>query len=74
MIELTRLNHQVVVVNASHIVTVESTPDTLLTLFGGEKILVRESLDEVVEGVIHYLRRVGWVPMLLRPGIGNEET
>ncbi len=67
MIELTRLNHTEVVVNASHIVTVEETPDTKLTLLSGEILMVREEPGEVKDLVIRYLRRVGFVPMVVRP-------
>ena len=59
MIRLTRLNHQEMVVNITHIVTLEATPDTIVTLFGGEKLLVCESLSEVIERAIQYLRRCG---------------
>jgi flagellar protein FlbD len=71
MINLTRLNQQAVVVNASHIVTVETTPDTLVTLFNGERLLVRESAAEIQRLVIEYLRRVGWVAMLVRADLGD---
>jgi len=67
MVRLTRLNHQEIIVNAGHIVIVESTPDTLVTLFGGEKILVRETPEEVIERVISFWRKVGRVPMLVPP-------
>ena len=59
MITLSRLNHQDVIVNASHIVSVESIPDTLVTLYGGDKLLVRETPQEVVERVVQYHRRIG---------------
>jgi flagellar protein FlbD len=72
MIALTRLNRRDVVVNASHIVTVEATPDTLVTLQNGEKLMVRESPEEVVDRVLAFLRRVGWVAMLTRAdGVGG---
>ena len=59
MIRLTRLNQDEIVVNVAHIVTIESTPDTLVTLYGGEKLMVRETQAEVTERVIQFLRRVG---------------
>jgi len=65
MIPVTRLNHQEVIVNAAHIVTVESTPDTLVTLFSGEKLLVREKPEEITERVISFYRRVGRVPLVI---------
>ncbi len=60
MITLTRLNQTPVVVNAAHIATVESTPDTLITLLGGERILVIESPAEISRKVVAYLKQVGW--------------
>jgi len=46
------------VVNAELIKFVESTPDTLITLTTGEKIMVRETLEEVVDRAILYGRRI----------------
>jgi flagellar protein FlbD len=56
MIPLTKLNNQSFVVNADLIKFVESTPDTLLTLTTGERILVKETSDEVIRRVVHYGR------------------
>lgn len=58
MIRLTRLNNQVLVVNSDLVKYVESAPDTVLTLITGEKILVRESADEVIERMIEFRRRI----------------
>jgi flagellar protein FlbD len=59
MVHLTRLNHQDVLVNATHIVLVEATPDTLVTLFSGEKLLVRESPHDVAAQLVSFYRRIG---------------
>lgn len=58
MIRLTRLNGQPLVVNAEVIKTVEQTPDTMVTLLNGDHLIVRETLDEVVERAIDYGRRL----------------
>lgn len=58
MISLTRLNHSEIYVNAELIEYVESTPDTVLTLTTGAKLLVEESAPEVVSRVIAYRQRV----------------
>lgn len=58
MIRLTRFNNQVFTVNSDLIKFVENAPDTVLTLITGEKILVRESADEVVRRVIDFRRSV----------------
>jgi flagellar protein FlbD len=59
MIGLTRLNGRPLVVNAELIETVESTPDTVVSLITGKKLLVLESPDEVIERVMHYRRKAG---------------
>jgi len=58
MICLTRLNGQSFVVNADKIRYVESTPDTLVCCDTGEKMMVRESLQDVVRKAIDYARLV----------------
>ncbi len=58
MIQLTRLNYQALIVNCDLIKFVETAPDTVLTLVTGEKIVVRESPDEVLGSIIRYRRLV----------------
>ena len=54
MIRLTRLNNQALTVNSDLIKFVEQSPDTLITLVSGEKIVVRESVEEVLARVIEF--------------------
>ena len=58
MIPVTRLNGKRFVLNAEHIRYVENTPDTMITLINGEKIMVREPLEQVVELAVQYCRRI----------------
>jgi flagellar protein FlbD len=58
MICLTRIDGTEIVVNTDLIVTVERTPDTMLTLVTGSKILVKESVEEVVARSVGYRQRV----------------
>lgn len=55
---LTRLDGSELVINADHLVTIERTPDTVLTLFTGARLMVKESVEEVVERVVAYRRRI----------------
>jgi len=57
MIELTRLQNQKVVVNADLIEFIEETPDTMVSTTTGKKIMVKETVQEVIEKVIAYRRR-----------------
>lgn len=58
MIHLTRLNQSPIVLNADLIEHIELTPDTVISLTGGEKIRVIESADEVVRRVIEWRRQI----------------
>jgi flagellar protein FlbD len=58
MIELTRLNGNKLFVNCDAIKYLEAAPDTTLTLTTGEKILVAESCDAVVELSVEHRARV----------------
>jgi flagellar protein FlbD len=54
MIEVTRLNGLPLVVNAELIKFVEATPDTLISLTTGEKVMVKEAVALVTERVFDY--------------------
>ena len=58
MIELTLLNGNPIVLNSDLIKAAEASPDTMLTLINGEKLIVRESTAEVVERVLAYRARL----------------
>jgi len=58
MITVTRLNNKGMVLNAELIKTVESTPDTLITLINGDRMLVIESPEEIVKKAIEYGRQL----------------
>jgi flagellar protein FlbD len=55
---VTRLNGTSVYLNAELIQSVEATPDTVITLTNGVKMVVRETPKQVVEEVVEYRREV----------------
>jgi flagellar protein FlbD len=66
MISLTRLDGKDLVVNADHILTIEPTPDTVLHLTTGLRLMVRESVEDVLERVVAYRRRLQGGPDVRR--------
>lgn len=58
MIEVTRLNDSKVIINADLIERVEESPDTVITLTNGNKIIVKESRQEVRNLVILYKKEI----------------
>ena len=58
MIHVSRLDDSSLIVNSDMIEFVEATPDTIITLTDGKKILVKESPDEVIDLIVAFRRRV----------------
>jgi flagellar protein FlbD len=58
MIKVTRLNHTPIVLNADLIEHVEGTPDTLISLSTGQKLMVLESAEEIINRVVEFRRRI----------------
>lgn len=58
MITVTRLNGKRFVINAELIRTVEENPDTTITLINGDHLIVKESMEEVVERSVEYGRNL----------------
>ncbi len=64
MIELTRLQGQKIIVNVDLIEFIEETPDTLVTTTTGKKLMVKESVGEIIEKAVEYKKRclTRWQP------------
>jgi flagellar protein FlbD len=58
MIHLTRLNNTNITINSDLIKLVEQSPDTVITLLKGEKILVRESAEQILDRIVDFRRRL----------------
>lgn len=58
MINVTRLNGKPIVVNADQIRSVEENPDTTITLLNGDRIIVKESMKEIVGKAIDFGRHL----------------
>ena len=74
MIEVTKLNGETIMVNADHIEIVEAHPDTTLVLREEKRIVVRDSVAEVVRKVMEYqrsIRKGPSVPSGPRPEAGS---
>jgi flagellar protein FlbD len=68
VIRVTRLNHTALILNSDLIEHIEITPDTVITLTSGQKLMVLESPQEIVEEVIAFRRSLqSPVPSLQAP-------
>jgi flagellar protein FlbD len=58
MIKVTRLNDSELVINTDLIEFVEAIPDTIISLTTGKKIMVKESIDEIISRVEDFKRGI----------------
>ena len=70
MIRLTRINHVPLVLNSDLIEHVEVTPDTVIAMTSGQKYMVMESAEEVIQKVIDFRRSIANRPF--EPGARFE--
>jgi flagellar protein FlbD len=62
MIKLTRLGGEAFILNADLIRYVEARPDTFITLTIGDRVVVEESMDEVLRRAVEYQRSKHMIP------------
>ena len=58
MIQLTRLNHVPLILNSDLIEHIEMTPDTVITLTTGQRFMVLEQAEDVVDKVVEFRRSI----------------
>ena len=59
MIKTTRLNGSLLVINADLIEFLEAAPDTIVCLTTGKKVMVQETIDELIERVARFKQASG---------------
>lgn len=62
MVKLTRLNGEIIYVNSELIEQVEATPDTVIRMTTGSKLVVKETVDELIAQMIAYKRAIFQFP------------
>ncbi len=67
MIKLTLYDDADVIINADLIESVERTPDTLVSLTTGKKVMVKESVEDVISKVVTYRRLINRSSRLFGP-------
>ncbi len=58
MIVLTKINNNLIAVNSDLIEYIEETPDTVITLTNGDRVVIQEGMTEIIEKVVQYKRLI----------------
>lgn len=61
MIKVTRFDSSELWVNPHQIEFMEATPDTVISLISGRKIIVKESVEELIKKIVEYRRKLGYI-------------
>jgi flagellar protein FlbD len=62
MIHVTRINQQALVLNSDLIEHIQVTPDTVITMTNGQKLVVADSAEAVVEKIVAFRRSIYGIP------------
>jgi flagellar protein FlbD len=72
MIVLTKINNAPITVNSDLIQYIEETPDTIITMTNNDKVVVQDSMADIIQKVVHYRRLVsGLVDLENERQLGN---
>lgn len=58
MIKVTRLNGDLIYINSALIEFIEETPDTMVTLTTGKKLIIKEHVEEVIKSILEYNAKI----------------
>lgn len=72
MITLRRLNGQEFILNADLIESIEATPDTIVTLSNGKKIIVKNTLEDIVRNTIKYKQLCNTTVQIIKRDGSND--
>lgn len=58
MIKLTGMNHKEIIINSDNIEKIEEVPETIITLINGNKYIVEEDTDEIIDKIVLFKKRI----------------
>lgn len=58
MIKVTRLNGEPIYINSDLIEFIETTPDTIITLTTGKKVIIKENIEYVIQHIVDYNKKI----------------
>lgn len=58
MITLKRIDNSSITINCEYILTIEETPDTVITFCNGKKVIVKESKNHIINLFIDYKKQI----------------
>ncbi|OGS05484.1 MAG: flagellar protein FlbD [Elusimicrobia bacterium RIFCSPLOWO2_12_FULL_59_9] len=74
MIQVQKINGQIITLNAELIESVEAAPDTVISLVTGNRFVVKDTVEGVVQKVVDYRKRVNAERRVINPIEGLEKS
>lgn len=72
MIQVSRLNGSVFYINPLHIEWFEATPDVVITLTNGKKLIVAGNVDELIAKIIEFYKQTGGLTAIIKQSQNQE--
>lgn len=66
MVKVTKLNGNDIIVNSDLIEFIESTPDTIITLTTGKKLIIKDTIEDVIAKIINFKKKVFDLPEIIK--------
>lgn len=73
MIKVSRINGKEFVVNADLVEVMEATPDTVVTLTTGKKLMVKDKIDDMIMKIVNYKREIHGHVTVIERKVKEEE-
>ena len=74
MISVTKLNGREITINAELIESLEATPDTVVNLATGNRLVVRNSVEDIVAKVMEYRKKINSERKVINPIEGFKRS
>ncbi|MBF4691732.1 flagellar FlbD family protein [Fusibacter ferrireducens] len=58
MIKVTKLNGDFIYINSNLIEFIEEMPDTMVTLTTGKKIILKDSVEDIIDRIIEFNQKI----------------
>ncbi|MEA1973194.1 MAG: flagellar FlbD family protein [Candidatus Cloacimonadota bacterium] len=66
MVKITKFNGKEILVNSDLIEFIEATPDTIITLTTGKKVIVKDKVEDLVERIVKFKKKIYELPEIIK--------
>ena len=69
MVKITKFNGKEIMINSDLIEFIETTPDTIITLTTGKKVIVKDKVEDIIEEIVKFKKKIYGLPQIIKQNI-----